>query len=334
VIDVDITVLGAGSWGTTVATICAKRNPTTLWARNDDVVDEINAKHENSRYLGGFALPDSLKATSDLEKAVSDADVLVVGIPSYGFRGVLEQAAPYVRPWIPVVSLTKGFERGTYMRMTEVIKDVLPGRPAAALTGPNIAKEIMAGYAAASVIATEDLSVASALQDVLRRGLFRIYTNHDVIGCEVGGALKNVVAIAAGIAEGLGVGDNTRSMVITRGLSELTRLGVAMGGDPVTFAGLAGMGDLMVTCISPHSRNRHVGEELGKGRPLDDILGEMTMVAEGVKTASLVMELAERHGVELPICARINGVVTGSLTVLDAYEGLMLSAPGHEAEPG
>jgi len=334
VIEVNITVLGAGSWGTTVATIAAKRNPTTVWARNEEVVKEVNEQHENSRYLAGFPLPDSLRATTDLEEAASDADVLVVGIPSYGFRGVLEQAAPFVRPWIPVVSLTKGFELGTYMRMTQVISDVLPGRPAAALTGPNIAKEIMAGYAAASVIATDDLSVASALQDVLRRGLFRIYTNHDVIGCEVGGALKNVIAIAAGMAQGLGVGDNTRSMVITRGLSELTRLGVAMGGDTATFAGLAGMGDLMVTCISPHSRNRHVGEQLGQGRPLDEILGEMTMVAEGVKTASLVMELAERHDLELPICSRIHGIVTGSLGVLDAYEGLMRSAPGHEAEPG
>jgi glycerol-3-phosphate dehydrogenase (NAD(P)+) len=331
---VNITVLGAGSWGTTVATVAAKRNPTLLWARNGDTVREINERHENSRYLAGFPLPEDLRATADLEEAASEADVLVVGIPSSSFREVLEEAKPFVRPWIPVVSLTKGFERGTHLRMTEVVKDVLPGRPAAALTGPNIAKEIMAGFAAASVVATEDLSVASALQNVLRRGLFRIYTNHDVVGCEVGGALKNVVAIAAGMAQGLGVGDNTRSMVITRGLSELTRLGVAMGGDPMTFAGLAGMGDLMVTCISPHSRNRHVGEELGKGVPLDEILAGMTMVAEGVKTAGLVMELAERYGVELPICSRINGVVSGKLTVLDAYEGLMMTAPGHEAEPG
>ena len=330
----NITVLGAGSWGTTVATIAAHRNPTVLWARNEDDVLGINQRHENSRYLAGFTLPDDLRATADLEEAVADADVLVVGIPSSSFREVLEQAAPHVRPWIPVVSLTKGFERGTHLRMTQVVKDVLPGRPAAALTGPNIAKEIMAGFAAASVVATEDLSVASALQGVLRRGLFRIYTNHDVVGCEVGGALKNVVAIASGMAQGLGVGDNTRSMVITRGLWELTRLGVAMGGDPMTFAGLAGMGDLMVTCISPHSRNRHVGERLGQGVPLDEILSNMTMVAEGVKTAGLVMELAEQHGVELPICSRIEGVVSGRLTVLEAYEGLMLTAPGHEAEPG
>jgi glycerol-3-phosphate dehydrogenase (NAD(P)+) len=331
----NVTVLGAGSWGTTVASIVAKRNPSTLWARDADVAREIDERHTNSRYLHGFPLPDRLRATSDLEEAVSAADVLVVGIPSHAFREVLEQAAPHIRPWVPVVSLTKGFERGSLRRMTEVVKDVLPGRPAAALTGPNIAKEIMAGFAAASVVATDDLSVASALQDVLRRGLFRIYTNHDVIGCEVGGALKNVIAIAAGMAEGLGVGDNTRAMVITRGLAELTRLGVAMGGEPRTFAGLAGMGDLMVTCISRHSRNRHVGEQLGKGRPLEEILGEMTMVAEGVKTASLVMELAAKHGdIELPICSRIEGVVTGRLTVMDAYEGLMRTAPGHEAEPG
>jgi glycerol-3-phosphate dehydrogenase (NAD(P)+) len=332
---VNITVLGAGSWGTTVAAIASKRNPTLLWARNDEAAREINERHENPRYLAGLSLPEDLRATSDLEEAASTADVLVVGIPSDGFRDALEQARPFVRPWVPVVSLTKGFERGTYRRMTQVIKDVLPGRPAAALTGPNIAKEIMAGYAAASVIATDDLSVAAALQGVLRRGVFRIYTNHDVIGCEVGGALKNVIAIAAGMAQGLGVGDNTRAMVITRGLAELTRLGVAMGGDPLTFSGLAGMGDLMVTCISPHSRNRHVGEQLGKGRSLEEILSEMTMVAEGVKTATLVMELAERFGgVELPICSRIQGVVTGRLTVLDAYEGLMRTAPGHEAEPG
>jgi glycerol-3-phosphate dehydrogenase (NAD(P)+) len=332
---VKISVLGAGSWGTTVAAIVSKRNPTTLWARDTDVAREIDDRHENPRYLAGFPLPDRLRGTSDLEEAVGDADVVVMGIPSHAFRDVLQEAAPHIRPWVPVVSLTKGFERGSLLRMTEVIKDVLPGRPAAALTGPNIAKEIMGGFAAASVIATEDLNVASALQDVLRRGLFRIYTNHDVVGCEVGGALKNVIAIAAGMAEGLGVGDNTRAMVITRGLAELTRLGVAMGGEPRTFAGLAGMGDLMVTCISRHSRNRHVGEQLGKGRSLDEVLAEMTMVAEGVKTASLVMELAERHGgLEMPICSRIEGVVTGRLSVMDAYEGLMRTAPGHEAEPG
>ena len=212
---------------------------------------------------------------------MSAAEVLVVGVPSHGFRTVLEQAAPHVPHWIPVVSLTKGFEAGTLFRMTEVIRDVLPGRVAGALSGPNLAKEIMAGNAAASVIATEDLSVAAELQRLLQRGLFRIYTNHDVIGCEVGGALKNVVAIATGIAQGLSVGDNTRAAVISRGLAELTRLGVAMGAEPATMAGLAGMGDLIATCISPLSRNRQVGERLGKGESIDEIVGSMNMVAEG-----------------------------------------------------
>ena len=238
-----------------------------------------------------------------------------------------------MRPWIPVVSLTKGLEQGTLLRMTQIINELLPGHPAAALTGPNLAREIMAGQAAASVIATEDLTVAAALQAVLRRGLFRIYTNHDVIGCEVGGALKNVIAIATGMAQGVGVGDNTRAAVVTRGLAELTRLGVAMGGEPSTFAGLAGMGDLIATCISPHSRNRYVGEQLGLGRPLDEILAEMNMVAEGVKTSVTVMQLGERYDVAMPICEEIHKVVTGVIKPADAYRGLAMPA-GHEAEPG
>jgi glycerol-3-phosphate dehydrogenase (NAD(P)+) len=327
-----VTVLGAGSWGTTVASLAAGRNEATLWARSADVATEVNEKHTNEGYLPGFALPQQLTATSDLEESVADADVLIVGVPSHGFRAVLEQATPHVRPWVPVVSLTKGFEQGTLLRMTEVIKELLPGHPAAALTGPNLAKEIMAGQAAASVVATEDLSVAAALQQVLRRSMFRVYVNHDVVGCEVGGALKNVIAIASGIAQGLGVGDNTRAAVISRGLAELSRLGVAMGGEAATFAGLAGMGDLVATCISPQSRNRYVGEQLGLGRSLDDILAEMHMVAEGVKTAATVIELAARHGVEMPICQVIYNVIQGEMTGLDAYRGLQPA--GHEAEPG
>lgn len=329
-----VTVLGAGSWGTTVATLVSGRNPTTLWARNPEVAREIRDRHTNETYLPGFSLPDSLHATADIEEAVAGADVLIVGVPSHGFRSVLEAAKPFVRPWIPVVSLTKGFEQGTLMRMTEVIKDVLPGHPAAALTGPNVAREIMAGNAAASVIATEDLTVAAALQRIVRRGLFRVYTNHDVIGCEVGGALKNVIAIATGMAQGLSVGDNTRAAVITRGLAELTRLGVALGGEPATFAGLAGMGDLVATCISPYSRNRYVGEQLGLGRKLGDILAEMKMVAEGVKTATTAVQLGERFGLDLPICREVARVIAGEITALDAYRGLLRIRPGHEAEPG
>ena len=327
-----VTVLGAGSWGSTVASLASKHNETLLWARKAELADEINSQHTNEAYLKGLPLPERLRATSDLAEAVSEADLLVVGVPTHGFREVLQQAAADVRPWIPVVSLSKGFETGSLLRMTEIIKEVLPGRPAAALSGPNIAREIMNGFAAAGVIATEDLSVASELQQVLGRGVFRLYTNHDVVGCEVGGALKNVVAIAAGIAQGLGVGDNTRAAIITRGLAELTRLGVAMGGEPLTFAGLAGMGDTMVTCISPHSRNRHVGEELGKGRKLDEIMGEMTMVAEGVKAARLVLELADRHGVQMPIASHIHDVIEGKETPIDAFAGLL--PPGHEMDAG
>jgi len=329
---VNITVLGAGSWGTTVATIVAKRNDTMLWARNAEVAEEINKDHTNGSYLAGFTLPDRLQGTSDLEEAAAHADVLIVGVPTHGFRGVLEEVAKHLRPWVPVVSLSKGFEKDTHLRMTEVIKDVMPGHPAAALSGPNIAKEIMSGFAAASVLATEDLAVARALQKVISRGVFRVYTNHDVIGCEVGGALKNVIAIATGMAQGLGVGDNTRAMVITRGLAELSRLGVAMGGEPLTFSGLAGMGDLIVTCTSPHSRNRHVGEQLGLGKSLEEILAGMHMVAEGVKTAQLVGELSEKYDVAMPICHQIQGVITGKWGPLDAYTGLV-PTPGHELEP-
>jgi len=329
-----VTVLGAGSWGTTVASLVAKKNDATVWGRDDEQMSEIRDHHKNSKYLADFDLPENLHGTSDLEEAVTGAHVLVVGVPSHAFRQTLEAAKPFVHPWIPIVSLTKGLEADSMMRMTQVIKDVLPGRPAAALSGPNLAKEIMAGQAAASVVATEDLEVAEALQTVFQHGLFRVYTNHDVIGCEMGGALKNVIAISAGMAEGLSVGDNTRSAVITRGLAELSRLGEAMGGEAATFAGLAGLGDLVATCVSKQSRNRYVGEQLGQGRPLQDILDEMNMVAEGVKTVGSVMKMAEQHGLDLPICQQVDRVVRGEITGDVAYRGLFTVAPGHEHDPG
>jgi glycerol-3-phosphate dehydrogenase (NAD(P)+) len=328
-----ITVLGAGSWGTTVASLTARRHQTMMWARDPVVADELRLNRRNPKYLSEFTLPSGLDATDDLTKAVGHAEILIVGVPSHAFRETLSAVRPFIHPWIPVISLTKGLEHGSLLRMTQIIKEELPGHPAAALTGPNIAREIMQGNAAASVIATEDLAVATELQQVLRSGLLRIYTNHDVVGCELGGALKNVVAIACGIAEGLQVGDNTRAAVMTRGLAEFTRLGVAMGGEPATLAGLAGMGDLIATCISPFSRNRTVGEQLGKGLTLDEVLGSMTMVAEGVKAAVAVHDLAERHGLEMPVCEEIYRVVTGAIAAADAYRGLRRPA-GHEAEPG
>jgi glycerol-3-phosphate dehydrogenase (NAD(P)+) len=327
-----VVVLGAGSWGTAVASITSERNPTLLWARRDEDVQEINTDHRLSRHLSGFTLPTELRATSDLAEACTQADVLIVGIPSSGFRQVLTAAAPHLRPWVPVVSLAKGLEKGTHLRMTQVITEVLPGHPAAALTGPNLAKEILAGGAAASVIATPDQQVAAALQRVLQGQLFRVYRHHDVIGCELGGALKNVVAIATGMAQGLSVGDNTRGTVITRGLAEITRVGVALGAEAATFAGLAGMGDLITTCVSPQSRNRYVGEQLGLGRSLDDILDGMTNVAEGVGTAVVLAEIAAQHGLDMPVCGEISRVVLGEITPDQAYRGLRRA--GHEADPG
>ena len=205
-----VAVLGAGSFGTTVATLVAGRHDVVVWARSADTAEEIATSHTNSAYLAGFALPPQLRATSDLELALRDAELVIMAIPTHGFRSVLDDARPHVASGVPVVSVTKGFERGSLLRMTQIIEELLPGHPAAALTGPNLAKEIMAGQAAASVIATRDPAVAVSLQRVLQRGTFRIYLNHDVVGCEVGGALKNVIAIATGMAQGLGIGDNTR----------------------------------------------------------------------------------------------------------------------------
>jgi glycerol-3-phosphate dehydrogenase (NAD(P)+) len=216
--------------------------------------------------------------------------------------------------------------------MTEVVNEVLPGHPYGVLTGPNLAKEILAGDAAAAVLAMSDLTIGVELQALFATDLFRVYTNPDVIGCEVAGALKNVMAIASGMADGLGTGDNTRSAVITRGLGELTRLGIAMGGNALTFSGLAGMGDLVATCISTQSRNRHVGEQLGKGRTIAEIIDEMNMVAEGVKTALTTHELAGRYGLDLPVADAIYRVVSGELTPAEAYGGLRRA--GHESEPG
>lgn len=328
-----ITVLGAGSFGTTVASLVSGPNETVLWARSPEVAEEINSQRTNSRYLPDVTLPSHLRATADLAEAASWAETLIMGVPSHAFRRTLVEARPFLPAWIPVVSLAKGLEQDTMLRMTQIVKEEMPGHPAAALAGPNIAREIMSGMAAASVIATDDLSVGTELQRVLRRGLFRVYYNHDVVGCELGGALKNVIAIACGVAQGIGTGDNTRATMMTRGLAELTRLGMAMGGEAASFAGLSGLGDLIVTCMSPHSRNRHVGEQLGRGRPLNEIVAAMNMVAEGVKTAPTVIRLAERYDVAMPICQEIDRVVRGEITGGQAYRGLYPPAR-HEADPG
>jgi glycerol-3-phosphate dehydrogenase (NAD(P)+) len=327
-------VLGGGSWGTTVASLVARNAPVLLWARDAATVEEINSRHTNEKYLPGAKLNDHLRATADIAEASAAVDVVVVGVPSQGFRGALEAIRDHIRPWVPVISLAKGLESGTGRRMTEIIAEVLPEHPAGVLTGPNLAREIMAGFAAASVIAMEDQTINCSLQRLFSSGLFRVYTNDDIIGCELGGVLKNVIAIAAGMGDGQGAGDNTRAAVICRGLAEITRLGVAMGGKPATFAGLAGIGDLVATCTSPQSRNRHVGVELGKGRHIDEIVSEMFMVAEGVKSAPVVMELAERYGVDMPLAREVFDVVRGRSSARKAFRGLLRTAAGAESEAG
>lgn len=327
-------LLGGGSWGTTVASLTARNAPTTIWVRNADTVTEINEQHSNNKYLPGAKLTKSLRATNSIAEAVKDADVVVMGIPSHSFREVLEQAKVHIRPWVPIVSLSKGLEQGTQLRMTQIIEAVMPGHPAGVLTGPNLAREIIAGQAAAAVIAMVDDTIAKELQKLFNTGMFRVYTNDDVVGCELGGALKNVIAIAAGMGDGAKAGDNTRSAVITRGLAELSRLGEAMGGRPETFAGLAGMGDLVATCISPLSRNRHVGMKLGEGQSLKEIIDAMSMVAEGVKTCGVVMELAEKYQVAMPITEEVYRVVHEGNTVFDAFKGLLRKQSGAESDPG
>jgi glycerol-3-phosphate dehydrogenase (NAD(P)+) len=298
------------------------------------VAEEIERDHVNSEYLPGEQLDPALHATSDLQRAVEQADVLVMAVPSHGFRDVIAEVMPYVRPWVPIVSLTKGLERGTHKRMTEVIEELMPRHPAGVLAGPNLAREVIEGYAAAAVLAMPEERMSIALQGIFTRTVFRIYASTDVCGVEVAGALKNVFAIAAGMAAGLGTGDNTRALVIARSLAEMTRLGVAMGGDRHTFAGLAGMGDLLATCISPLSRNRYVGEELAKGRTLEEITKEMQMVAEGIKTSRVVMELGERYGLELPIAREVDGVVNEGRPAQDAFRGLLRMRPTTELQAG
>jgi glycerol-3-phosphate dehydrogenase (NAD(P)+) len=332
--NLNVTVLGGGSWGTTVASLVARNVPSTLWARNQATVEEINTHHTNKVFLPGATLPDKLVATNDLRRAVSSADVIVMGIPSQSFREVLLEVKKHVRPWVPVISLTKGLELGSRLRMTEIITEVLPGHPVGVLSGPNLAQEIIAGQAAASVIAMEDAIIVQELQAVFKSGLFRIYTNTDVIGCELGGVLKNIIAIAVGMGDGQGAGDNTRASLITRGLAEVTRLGVAMGGQSDTFAGLAGMGDMIATCTSPQSRNRHVGIQLGLGRDMEEIVGEMVMVAEGVKSAPAVLALAEQYNVDTPIFRDVYRVLSGDTSATRTFRGLLRVEAGAESEPG
>jgi len=319
-----VVVLGGGSWGTTVASICARRGPTLQWVRSEATAKDINDNHRNHRYLGNdVILSETLRATTDFAEAANAADVVVMGVPSHGFRGVLTELTKELRPWVPVVSLVKGLEQGTNMRMSQIVEEILPGHPAGILAGPNIAREVAEGYAAAAVLAMPDQHLATRLAALFRTRRFRVYTTDDVVGAEMAGALKNVFAIAVGMGYSLGIGENTRALVIARALREMTKLGVAVGGDAETFPGLAGLGDLIVTCTSQRSRNRHVGEQLGAGKSIDEIIASMNQVAEGVKSCESIRDLAHSCDVDMPIVEHVYLAVHEGLAPAEAVRSLM-----------
>lgn len=311
-----VAVFGAGSWGTAFSIVLADAgNDVTIWARREEVAEAINDRRENSDYLPGVELPPAIQSTHDVEKALHDADVVVLATPSQTLRENLVQWAPYVEPGATFVSLMKGVELGTLERMSQVIAEITGAGPEriAVVSGPNLAKEIARREPAASVVACEDESVARLLQARVHSPAFRPYTSVDVLGCEFGGAYKNVVGLAVGMAVGLGFGDNTTASVITRGLAETARLAMAHGANPLTLMGLAGLGDLVATCSSPLSRNRTFGEKLGQGMTTEAIYASTRQVAEGAKSCSSLLALAQRTGVDAPIAEHVDAVVAGRM---------------------
>ncbi len=331
-----VVVLGAGSWGTALAKLFADRGiPTWLWARRSEQAEAIESERENAAYLPGVPLPETLRATSDLEKAVRRATVLLSVVPTHGLRDVWRRAAEYLPNGVPVVSATKGIENESLLLVTQILEQLLPPRHhdlLMALGGPSFAKEVARGVPTAVTLAGRDQEALRRVQHLMTTERFRAYVTEDLVGVELGGALKNVVAIAAGCADGLGLGHNARAALITRGLAEVSRLATKMGAHPLTLAGLAGMGDLVLTCTGSLSRNRSVGIELGRGRSLQEILAGMTMVAEGVRTARSARELAHREGVEMPITEEVYRVLYEGRAPLDALEELMRRPLRHERD--
>jgi glycerol-3-phosphate dehydrogenase (NAD(P)+) len=319
-------VLGAGSWGTAFSLVLADAgNDVTLWARREEVCETINTRRENTDYLPGVELPDTIFSTHDTPRALADAEVVVFAVPSQTFRANLEQWAPYIRSSAVMVSLMKGVELGSLRRMSEVVAEVTGAGPEriAVISGPNLSHEISQREPAASVVACADESVARRLQHLVHSPAFRPYTSVDVVGCELGGAYKNVVALSVGMAVGLGFGDNTTASVITRGLAETARLAMAMDANPLTLMGLAGLGDLVATCSSPLSRNRTFGEKLGLGMTTEEIVASTRQVAEGAKSCSSLLALAASVGVDAPIAEHVDAVVAGRLTAPQMMEAFI-----------
>jgi glycerol-3-phosphate dehydrogenase (NAD(P)+) len=319
-------VMGAGSWGTAFALVLADAgNDVVMWGRRPELCESINETHENRDYLPGVALPKSIRASSIPAEALDGAEVVILAVPSQQLRANLGDWGAHIPADATLVSLMKGIELGTHLRMSEVIAELTGAGPEriAVVSGPNLAKEIAAREPAASVIACADVAVAERLQKLTHTTAFRPYTDPDVVGTELGGAVKNVIALAVGVCVGLGFGDNSKASVITRGLAETARLGTAMGADPMTFLGLAGLGDLVATCSSPLSRNRTFGEKLGLGLTVDEVAGATRQVAEGVKSCQSVSELARMHGVEMPITEHVAALIAGELKPAELVDRLI-----------
>lgn len=330
-------VIGGGSWGTALASVLANKGPVRLWAREPEVVRVINAEHHNPVYQKDIPLPPAITATSDLAEAVEGAELVTLVVPSHAMREVAGRLAPHLRPGVPIVSASKGIENETLATMEEVLCDVLPHglrSDLAFLSGPSFARETLQKMATAVTVAARFHDVAERVQHAFSTDYFRVYTTEDVTGVEMGGALKNVIAIAAGVAAGLGLGHNSRAALLTRGLAEITRLAVRRGANALTLSGLAGMGDLVLTCTGDLSRNRHVGFELGRGRKLDDIVSEMNEVAEGVRTTRSARDLAERVGVEMPITQEVYCMLYEDKPARQAITDLMTRDLKREREHG
>ena len=330
----DVAVLGAGGWGTALAIHLGRLGkPVRLWGRDPALVARLCEDRSNQTYLPGARLPPSVAPTASLEEALGAIDCVVVAVPSHGTRELLRRVAPLLRADAMIVSGTKGLEIGTLNRMSEVIEQELgASRPVAVLSGPSFGAEVARGLPTAVLVASRRADVAATVQEEFRAPYFRLYASDDVIGVEVGGALKNVIAIAAGVVEGLGLGPNALAALMTRGLTEISRLACALGGRRETLAGLSGLGDLILTCTGGLSRNRHVGVELGRGRQLREILGSMQTVAEGVKTTEAALELGRRHQVDLPISTQMGAVLAGRTRARTAVEELMLRRQRSEAD--
>ena len=317
-------VIGGGAWGTALADLLARNgHDVSLWARESDVVDTVNSSHENVRFLKGARLHDRLRASGDMAAVLKGAELVTFAAPSHVLRAVVRQEPKAIGGTALIVVATKGIERDTLAIMTDIIQEELPGRPVVALSGPSFAAEVVARQPTAVVAASADPTASEATQGAFSSQTFRVYTHDDVVGVELGGALKNVMAVATGVAEGLGLGYNSRAALITRGLAEMVRLGSALGANPATFAGLAGVGDLVLTCTGALSRNRAVGMEIGEGRTLEEVLNKRETVAEGVNTTQSAHALAAREGVEMPIVDAVYRVLFQGFAARDAIGSLM-----------